>query len=112
MHTLKVSFLLRAVAGCLIVIGCLSANVFGVARTRAQAIAIVRTTINRNASGCRISKIIGITAIQVKSGWRVTAKVVMSAGGTSRNETLVWTVTSNDAVPASELASEVERGCR
>src|SRR5438105_12173180 len=91
----------------------LTASAFAAATmTRTQAIAIVRSVINRNTTGCRISKTTSITAIQVKTGWRVTAKVVMSASGTSRNETLVWIVASGDPVPASQLASEVENGCR
>jgi len=80
--------------------------------TRAQAISIVRSILNRNSASCRISKTTRITGTQAKAGWRVMAKVVMSAGGTSRNETLVWTVASGEAVPASQLASEVENGCR
>src|SRR5437868_13373236 len=91
----------------------LTASAFAAATvTRTQAIAIVRSIINRNATGCRISKTTSITATQVKTGWRVMAKVVMSAGGTSRNEILVWTVGSGEAVRASQPRSEVENGCR
>ena len=97
----------------LIVCCYLTASAFTAATvTRTQAIVIVRSFINRNSASCRISKTTSITATQVKAGWRVMAKVVMSAGGTSRNETLVWTVVSGEAVPASQLASEVENGCR
>ena len=79
--------------------------------TRAQAISMVRSILKSNAVSCRISKTLSVEASQAKTGWRVTAKVVMTASGTPRNETLVWIVASGQAVPASQIASEVSSGC-
>jgi len=81
------------------------------ATTRAQAIAIVRSIINQNATPCHINKTNSITAVAAGRNWRVTAKVVMAASGTARTETLVWTVATGQAVPASQIASEVSSGC-
>ena len=79
--------------------------------TRAQAISMVRSLLKSNAVSCRISKTLSIEASQAKTGWRVTAKVVMAASGTPRHETLVWIVASGQAVPASQIAAEVSSGC-
>jgi hypothetical protein len=79
--------------------------------TRAQAIAIVRSIISQNATPCHINKTNSITAVAAGSKWRVTAKVVMAASGTARTETLVWVVATEQAVPASQIASEVSSGC-
>jgi hypothetical protein len=81
------------------------------ATTRAQAISMVRSILKSNNASCRISKTLSVEASQIKTGWRVTARVVMAASGTSHNETLVWTVASGQAVPASQIASEVSNGC-
>lgn len=82
------------------------------ALTRAQAIAIVRSIINRNARPCRISKTKSVTAVAAGRNWRVTARIVMSASGTARNETAVWTVTSSgQATPANQLTAELSNGC-
>jgi len=84
-----------------------------VSTTRAQAISLVRSILDRNAASCRISRTTSITATEVKAGWRVTAKVVMSANGIARSETAVWTVrTDGEAVAANQLTSEIENGCR
>ena len=79
--------------------------------TRAQAISMVRSILKSKAVSCRISKTLSVEASQAKTGWRVTAKVVMAASGTPRHETLVWIVASGQAVPASQIASEVSSGC-
>ena len=79
--------------------------------TRAQAISMVRSILKSNAVSCRISKTLSVEASQAKTGWRVTAKVVMATSGTPRNETLVWIVAAGQAVPASQIASEVSSGC-
>jgi len=79
--------------------------------TRAQAISMVRSILKSHAVSCRISKTLSVEASQAKTGWRVTAKVVMAASGTPRHETLVWIVASGQAVPASQIASEVSSGC-
>ena len=81
------------------------------ATTRAQAISMVRSILKRKAVACRISKTVSVTASQAKTGWRVTATVVMAASGTPRTEALVWIVASGQAVPASQIASEVSSGC-
>ena len=81
------------------------------ATTRAQAITIVRSIINQNARPCRISRTNSITAVAAGSNWRVTAKVVMAASGAARTESLVWTVATGQAEPASQIASEVTSGC-
>lgn len=82
------------------------------AMTRAQAIAIVRSIINRNARPCRISKTNSITATASGRNWRVTARIVMSASGRPLNETAVWTVRSDgEAVPANQLTAEISNGC-
>lgn len=82
------------------------------ATTRAQAISLVRSIIKSNTAACRINKTLRVEAVQVKTGWRVTAKVVMAASGTPQNETLTWTVVSGQATPASQITSEVVNGCR
>ena len=79
--------------------------------TRAQAIAIVRSIINQNATPCLISKTNSITAVAAGRNWRVTAKVVMAASGTARTEALVWIVATGQAEPLSQIASEVSSGC-
>ena len=81
------------------------------ATTRAQAISMVRSILKSNAVSCRISKTLSVEASQAKTGWRVTAKVVMATSGTPSHETLVWIVASGQAVPASQIASEVSSGC-
>ena len=78
---------------------------------RAQAISMVRSILKSNAVSCRISKTLSVEASQAKTGWRVTAKVVMAASGTPSHETLVWIVASGQPVPASQIASEVSSGC-
>lgn len=93
----------------------LGANIATFARaeiTQAQAIARVRSILNRNTRSCRINKIKSVTAARVKAGWRVTAKITMSASGSPTAETAVWTVSErNGAVAASQLSSEIENGC-
>jgi hypothetical protein len=79
--------------------------------TRAQAISMVRSILKSNTASCRINKTLSVEASQVKTGWRVTARVVMAVSGTPRQETLVWTVASGQTVPASQIASEVSNGC-
>jgi len=99
------SFLLVA---CSIVTNALAAP----ATTRARAIAIIRSIINRKASSCRISKTNNITAVAAGRNWRVTARIVMSASGRPLNETAVWIVRSNgEAVPANQLTAEISNGC-
>jgi hypothetical protein len=82
------------------------------ATTRKQAIAIVRSIINRNAKSCRISKTKSITAVAAGHNWRVTAKTVMSASGRPLNETAAWTVRADgEAVPSNQLTAEISNGC-
>ncbi len=80
--------------------------------TQAQAVARVRSILRNNTTGCQINKINGVSAGRVKAGWRVTAKIVMSASGSQRSETAVWIVSQrNGAAAQSQLASEIENGC-
>lgn len=79
--------------------------------TRARAISMVRSILASNTASCRIKKTLSVEASQVKTGWRVTARVVMAASGTPSTETLVWTVASGQAVPANQISSEVSSGC-
>jgi hypothetical protein len=81
------------------------------ATTRAQAIAMVRSIINRNVTPCHINKTNSIAAVAAGSKWRVTVKVVMAASGTAGTEPLVWVVATGQAEPASQIASEVNNGC-
>jgi hypothetical protein len=84
-----------------------------VGTSRAQANATVRSIINKNAGPCRINKIRSIAAVRSGAGWRVTARLVMSASGRRLNETATWTVTfdNRQAVAANQLAAELETGC-
>lgn len=83
------------------------------ATTRAQAIATVRSIINRNAGRCQINRVRSISAANTRQGWRVTARLVMSASGRPLNETAVWTVKSSNgqAVPNNQLTAEISIGC-
>jgi hypothetical protein len=81
--------------------------------TRAKAIATVRAILNRNTAACKIDEVRSISAARLRKGWRVTAKLVMSASGTASNETAVWTVRRSDrkAVPNNQLTAEISHGC-
>ena len=81
--------------------------------TKAQAITRVRSILNHNAGACRIKKIQSVLAVRSRGGWRVTAKVVMTASGSPLSETTVWTVRLYDrkAVPNNQLTSEISAGC-
>jgi hypothetical protein len=81
--------------------------------TRPQAIAIVRAIINQHASSCKINAIRSIAATRSSGGWRMTAKLVISASGKPLNETAIWTVRfdNRQAVAANQLAAELETGC-
>jgi hypothetical protein len=110
------SVLLRRIIGTLIVVLLLGAGVAQPARavelTQAQAIARVRAILRNNTSGCRINKVRSISALRVKAGWRVTARVTMSASGRATAETAVWTVSAkNGAVAANQLTAEIANGC-
>jgi hypothetical protein len=97
----------------LLLAGCSTANALAApATTRPQAIAIVRSIINRNTRPCRINKTNSITGVAAGRNWRVTARIVMSASGRPLNETAIWTVRSNgEAVPANQLTAEISNGC-
>jgi hypothetical protein len=82
------------------------------ATTRAQAIAIIRSIINRNTRSCRINKTKSITAVAAGRNWRVTARIVMSASGQPVDEIAVWTVRADGkATPANQLTAELANGC-
>jgi hypothetical protein len=91
------------------------AIILGVGRTettRAQAIAIVRQIINQKKAACKINKIRSLSAVRSRGGWRITAKLVMSASGRPLNETAVWTVRADgQATPANQLTAELTNGC-
>ena len=89
------------------------ASVARAATTRAQAVAAVRSILDRNTRPCKIDKVKSVTAARTRAGWRVTASLVMSASGRPLNETAVWTVRSSDgeAVPAGQLTAEISHGC-
>ncbi|HEX9929721.1 MAG TPA: hypothetical protein VGB02_14405 [Pyrinomonadaceae bacterium] len=81
--------------------------------SEAQAIARVKAVLRRGASGCRITKTQSISAVRVKSGWRVTARIRMSAIGTSTTETAVWIVSAKKGASAqNQLTAEIADGCQ
>ena len=106
-------FILRNIIALVLLGACLLVNspATPLATTRAQAISMVRSILASNTASCRIKKTLSVEASQAKTGWRVTARVVMVASGTPSTETLVWTVASGQAVPANQIASEVSSGC-
>jgi hypothetical protein len=81
--------------------------------TRSKAIATVRAILKRNTAACKIDEVRSISAARVRNGWRVTAKVAMSASGSPINETAVWTVRHSDGkvVPNNQLTAELSHGC-
>lgn len=80
--------------------------------TQAQAIARVRSVIRAKASTCRITKTQSVTAVRVAAGWRVTARILMSASGISRSERAVWIVSqARGAVAQDQLTAEIATGC-
>jgi hypothetical protein len=97
----------------LLLITCSITNALAAPSTsRARAIAIVRSIINRNATSCRINKTNSITAVASGRNWGVTARIVMSASGSPVNETAVWTVRPDGvAVPGNQLTAEISNGC-
>ena len=84
------------------------------ATTTAQAIATVRSLLNKNAGPCRIDKIRAVSAGRSRDGWVVTTQIVISTSGRPLNETVKWTVSFSDGVatPNSQLAFEIGHGCR
>ena len=81
--------------------------------TQAQAIDRVKTILRDNADGCRITSTQRVSAIKVKAGWRVTARIRMSANGTSTAETATWIVSArNSASAQDQLTAEITNGCR
>jgi len=80
--------------------------------TNAQAVARVRSILKRNTTGCSINQVKSVTAASTRNGWRVTAKIAMSASGSRRNETAVWIVSQrNGAVAQDQLTAEIAIGC-
>ncbi len=80
--------------------------------TEAQAIARVKAILRNNASSCQITKTQSVSAIRVKAGWRVTARIKMSGSGTSTTETVVWIVSAkNRASAQNQLTAEIANGC-
>lgn len=80
--------------------------------SQSQAIARVRTLLRNNTGGCRINKVNSVTAVSVRSGWRVTARLIMSASGRRLSETAVWIVSQrNGAVAQNQLTAEIAIGC-
>lgn len=80
--------------------------------TQAQAIARVKTILRDNADACRLTSTQSVSAVRVKAGWRVTARIRMSASGTSRTETAIWIVSAkNSASAQDQLTAEISKGC-
>ncbi|HKC64605.1 MAG TPA: hypothetical protein VKB86_13270 [Pyrinomonadaceae bacterium] len=78
----------------------------------ARAIETVRAILRRNAGGCKINRVLSVSAQRTAFGWKVTATVVMSASGSPLTETASWGVSDrNGAVAASQLSAEIEHGC-
>ncbi|MBA3767679.1 MAG: hypothetical protein H0W99_11970 [Acidobacteria bacterium] len=80
--------------------------------TEEQAIARVRAILRNKVSSCRITKTQSVSAIRIKAGWRVTARIKMSASGGSTTETAVWIVSAkNGAAAQNQLTAELANGC-
>jgi hypothetical protein len=80
--------------------------------TQAQAVSRVRTILRNNTSACHINKINSVTAVRVKAGWRVTARITMSASGSPQRETAVWLVSRRTgSVAQDQLTAEIVMGC-
>lgn len=80
--------------------------------TQAQAIARVKTILRNSTNGCQINKTNSVSAVRVKAGWRVTARITMSASGTRTAEIAVWIVSAkNGASPQNQLTAEIANGC-
>ena len=80
--------------------------------TEWQAIARVKSVLRKSASSCRITKTQNISAIRVKSGWRVTARINMSVSGLSRREAAIWIVSSAKSIsPQNQLTADITIGC-
>lgn len=80
--------------------------------TQAQAIARVRSVIRAKTAACRITRTQSVRAVRVAAGWRVTARILMSASGISRSERAVWIVSSaRGATPQDQLTAEIAMGC-
>lgn len=109
------SSLLRRIVCALVVNLILGIGIAHSARaelTQAQAIARARTILRNNTEGCRIDKIRSVSAVRVKAGWRVTARITMSASGRPLSETAVWVVSQrNGAVAQNQLTAEIANGC-
>lgn len=108
---------LRQVVCILVVVlllgsGAVQSATLGRELTSAQAIARVRAILRNNAGGCRITNYKNVSAVRVKAGWRVTARIRMSASGASRAEAAVWIVSAkNGATAQNQLTAEIENGC-
>jgi hypothetical protein len=107
------AFTLTAAAAALLAAGAVPTHSATRAElTQAQAIARVKTILRDNADGCRITSTQSVSAVRVKAGWRVTARIRMSASGTSRAETAVWIVSAkNGASAQNQLTAEIANGC-
>lgn len=121
--TRRVSFLLpitkslwlRQIISLLAVVLLLGAGATSSARaelTQAQAIARARRVLRNNMAGCQINKIRSVSAVRVKAGWRVTARITISASSRATAETAVWIVSArNGAVAQNQLTAEIVNGC-
>jgi hypothetical protein len=111
---IKTSFL-RLIVGTIIAVLTLGASALAARAaelSEARAIARVKAVLRRGASGCRITKTRSISVVRVKAGWRVTARIKMSAGGISTTETAVWIVSAkNGASAQNQLTAEISNGC-
>jgi hypothetical protein len=107
------AFTLMAAAAALLAAGAvLTRSETRAELTQAQAIARVKTILRNNGDGCRITSTQSVSAVRVKAGWRVTARIKMSASGTSRAETAIWLVSAkNGASAQDQLTAEIANGC-
>jgi len=80
--------------------------------TRPEAVAIVKSILQRNAGACRFSYGPIIVA-RVKGAWRVSTKLALTGRGKPFTATAMWAVREDDgeAVPANQLTSEISNGC-
>lgn len=110
------SLFLRQIISLLAVILLLGAGAAHSARaelTQAQATARARKILRSNMAGCQINKIRSVSAVRVKAGWRVSARITMSASGRATAETAVWIVGErNGAVAQNQLTAEIANGCQ
>ncbi|MFN2471408.1 MAG: hypothetical protein ABR583_10590 [Gaiellaceae bacterium] len=76
------------------------------AATKAQATAIVKTLVRKNATKCRLA-IRTVTAKRIPVGWRVTVTVTIRG----QRGAAAWHVKGRTAMPADPFAKTIGKGC-